>query len=198
MTVRRNTILISGVPGVGKTTISSLLAERLGCQVVNISELAERNHLIICSDSERETSVVDLDSLEELLASIIDETEGFLIIEGHFAHEIIRPEVVIQAFVLRRAPWRLRDELEVRGYSKGKIWENIEAELVDVCLVEALKAFDSEIVCEIDTTERSPSEIVEEIASIVHGMKLCVDVRIDWLSREETKRMLEARDVHCS
>ena len=87
------------------------------------------------------------------------------------------------------------EELEARGYSEGKIRENVEAEMVDVCLVEAQGALGPERVCEIDTTDRTPDEVVEEIASIIRGRKPCVCCRVDWLSREETKRMLEGRDV---
>jgi adenylate kinase len=195
MSGRRKTILISGVPGVGKTTVSRLLAERMGCQLVNISELAKREGLTKGSDPFRETSVVDLDRMRARLAEIIKESEGATIVEGHFAYDVVSPGGVSHAFVLRRAPWRLREELEARGYPEGKVRENVEAEMVDVCLVEAKGALGPERVCEIDTTDRRPTEIAEEIASIIRGRKPCVRRSVDWLGREETKRMLEGRDV---
>lgn len=195
MSGRRNTILISGVPGVGKTTVSRLLAERMGCQLVNISELAKRESLTKGSDHLRGTSVVDLDRMRERLAEIVGESDGATVVEGHFACDVVSPGGVSHAFILRRAPWRLREELEARGYPEGKVQENVEAEMVDVCIVEAQGALGPEIVCEIDTTDRTPDEVVEEIASIIRGRKPCVRCKVDWLSREETKRMLEGRDV---
>jgi len=195
MSNRRNVILISGVPGVGKTTVSRLLAERIGSPLVNVSHLAERENLTTGSDSLRETSVVDLDKMRERLSTIVKESKGPVIVEGHFAHDVVPPEEVSHAFVLRRAPWRLREELEARGYPEGKVWENVEAELVDVCLVEAVKALGSERVCEIDTTDRPPTEVVEEIASVIRGITPCARRRVDWLDRDETKKMLEGRDV---
>jgi adenylate kinase len=195
MSGRRNTILISGVPGVGKTTVSRLLAERMGCQLVNISELAKREGLTKGSDPFRETSVVDLDRMRARLAEIIKESEGATIVEGHFAYDVVSPGGVSHAFVLRRAPWRLREELEARGYPEGKVRENVEAEMVDVCLVEAKGALGPERVCEIDTTDRPPDEVVDEIVSIIHGSTPCGRRSVDWLGREETKRMLEGRDV---
>lgn len=195
MSGRRNTILISGVPGVGKTTVSRLLAERMGCQLVNISEMVEREGLTEGSDPLRGTSVVDLDRIRGRLAEIVEASEGATIVEGHFAYDVVSPGEVSHAFVLRRAPWRLKEELEARGYPEGKVWENVEAELVDVCLVEAVKALGSERVCEIDTTDKSPTEVVEEIASVIRGMTPCARRRVDWLDRDETKKMLEGRDV---
>lgn len=192
----RNAILISGVPGVGKTTVSRLLAENMGSQLVNVSHLAERESLTTGSDSLRETSIVDLDRMRETLSTIVKESKGPVIVEGHFAHDVVPSREVSHAFVLRRAPWRLREELEARGYPKEKVWENVEAELVDVCLVEAVKALGSERVCEIDTTDRPPMEVVEEIASVIRGMTPCAHSKVDWLDRDETKKMLEGRDVH--
>jgi adenylate kinase len=195
MSGRRKTILISGVPGVGKTTVSRLLAERMGCQLVNISEMAEREGLTEGSDPLRGTSVVDLDRIRGRLAEIVEASEGATIVEGHFAYDVVSPGEVSHAFVLRRAPWRLREELEARGYSKEKVRENVEAEMVDICLVEAQGALGPERVCEIDTTDRPPDEVVDEIASIIHGSTPCRRRRVDWLGQDETKRMLEGRDV---
>jgi len=61
--------------------------------------------------------------------------------------------------------------------------------------VEAVRVLGRELVCEIDTTERQPAEIAEEITSVIRGMKHCERSKVDWLGREETKGMLEGRDV---
>ncbi len=191
----RNTILITGVPGVGKTTVSRLLAESMGCQLVNISELAEVENLTTGFDSIRGTSVVDMEEMRERLTAIIEKADGPIVVEGHFAYDVVPPEGVSHAFVLRRSPWILKEELEARGYPGDKVWENVEAELVDVCLVEAVRVLGRELVCEIDTTERQPAEIAEEIATVIRGMRPCGRTKVDWLGREETRGMLEGRDV---
>jgi broad-specificity NMP kinase len=58
-----------------------------------------------------------------------------------------------------------------------------------------VRALGEELVCEIDTTERQPAEIAEEIAAIIRGMRPCGRAKVDWLGREETRGMLEGRDV---
>ena len=181
---------MTGVPGVGKTTVADRLAEGLGGVHIDLSNLAERENLITGWDEERGTAIVDLNGMRERLMQIHDSPKGPLIVEGHFAPDIVPSEVASFIFVLRRAPWRLKEELEARGYGREKVRENVEAELLGVCLVEAIEAYGPERICEIDTTGRTPEEIAEEILSIIDG-GACDRGRIDWLGCAESERLLE-------
>jgi polynucleotide 5'-kinase involved in rRNA processing len=78
-------ILITGTPGTGKTTISPLLAEKLGCYLVDINQLVEEKQLYTGVDPEKGYKIVDLDSLEGELHKIVDVTlneSNCIIIEG--------------------------------------------------------------------------------------------------------------------
>lgn len=189
MSNTRKVILLTGVPGVGKTTIAALLSERLKGVHVNLSELALAEGLVTGYDSIRETSIVDLERMTTRLMEIIREGRDPLVIEGHFSQDVVSPERVSNVFVLRRAPWRLKDELESRGYNPEKVKENVEAELLDVCLVEAIEAYGKEKVCELDTTGIKPDEIIETITSVLRGERSC-EIGIDWLSHPEAKELL--------
>ena len=189
MSNTRKVILLTGVPGVGKTTIAALLSERLKGVHVNLSELALAEGLVTGYDSIRETSIVDLERTTTRLMEIIREGRDPLVIEGHFSQDVVSPERVSNVFVLRRAPWRLKDELESRGYNPEKVKENVEAELLDICLVEAVEAYGKEKVCELDTTDVEANEIIETITSILRGEKSC-EIGIDWLSHPEAKELL--------
>ncbi|MBA7476814.1 AAA family ATPase [archaeon] len=189
MSNTRKVILLTGVPGVGKTTIAALLSERLKGVHVNLSELALAEGLVTGYDSIRETSIVDLERTTTRLMEIIREGRDPLVIEGHFSQDVVSPERVSNVFVLRRAPWRLKDELESRGYNPEKVKENVEAELLDVCLVEAIEAYGKEKVCELDTTDVEANEIIETITSVLRGERSC-EVGIDWLSHPEARELL--------
>ena len=189
MSNTRKVILLTGVPGVGKTTIAALLSERLKGVHVNLSELALAEGLVTGYDSIRKTSIVDLERMTTRLMEIIREGRDPLVIEGHFSQDVVSPERVSNVFVLRRAPWRLKDELESRGYNPEKVKENVEAELLDVCLVEAIEAYGKEKVCELDTTGIKPDEIIEIITSVLRGERSC-EIGIDWLSHPEAKELL--------
>ncbi len=182
--------LVTGVPGTGKTTVAVMLASRVGGTHIELSELALREGLVTGFDELRETQIVDPKGLREKISLIIEEGEGPLVFDGHFAPEVVPPEKVSLAFVLRRAPWRLEEELRSRGYGEGKVRENVEAELLDVCLVEAIKNLGPKRVCELDTTGKKPEEVVEEVMAVIQGTKPCSHRIVDWLSHDESRRLL--------
>ncbi len=190
MTERR-VIVIAGVPGVGKSTVASAVAERLGCPVIGVSELAVKEGALLGRDEERDTDVVDLPRLKEIIAEAISATEGPIIVEGHYAYDVVPSDLVSHALVLRRAPWVLKEELRERGYSDEKVQENVEAELLDVPLVEAIEALGPDLVCEADTTGRTPEETVDEVLGIVEGSMPCRRNLVDWLGSPETRGLLE-------
>jgi adenylate kinase len=190
MTERR-VIVIAGVPGVGKTTIAGAVAERLGCPVLGVSELAVEEGALLGRDSDRDTDVVDLPLVKKIIAKMISATEGAIIVEGHFAYDVVPGDLVSHALVLRRAPWVLKEELRERGYSDEKTRENVEAELLDVTLAEAIEALGPDLVCEADTTGRTPEETVSEVLSIIEGSMPYRRKRVDWLGSPETRALLE-------
>jgi adenylate kinase len=190
MTERR-VIVIAGVPGVGKSTVAGTVAERLGCPVIGVSELAVKEGALLDRDVERETDIVDLPRLKEIIAEVVSATEGPIIVEGHFAYDVVPIGLVAHALVLRRAPWVLKEELRERGYSDEKIRENVEAELLDVPLVEAIEALGPDWVCEADTTGRTREETVDEVLGIIEGSMPCLRRIVDWLGSPETRGLLE-------
>jgi len=181
-------IAITGSPGVGKTTISHLLAERLKARHIDLSKLALEEGLVEEWDEERDTAIVDIKAVKRRVERL-QRRYGRLIIEGHYAHDVAPKGSWI--FVLRRAPWRLRDELEERGYDAGKVRENVEAELLDICLSEAIETHGSGRVHEVDTTDKTPQEIVEEIYEVLRGVRPPRIGVVDWLGRPEAKQLLE-------
>jgi adenylate kinase len=190
MTERR-VIVIAGVPGVGKSTVASDTSERLEYSVIGVSELAMKEGTLLGRDDERKTEVVDLPRLKEKIADAINATEGHIIVDGHYAYDVVPRNLVSHAFLLRRAPWVLKEELRERGYSSEKIRENVEAELLDVPLIEAIEVLGPNRVCEVDTTDRTPEETVNEVLGILEGSAQCRQKLVDWLGSPEAQGLLE-------
>ena len=162
-------IAVSGTPGVGKTTVAKLLAKKLGYDYVDLREFALKHGVGEMRGEELEVSI------DELAYYVERELKGKdVVLDGHLSH--LMP--VDQVIILRAHPKLIGERLKERGYSKGKIAENVEAELVDVCLLEAID--ENENIIEVDTTNKSPEEVVEEILDFLNrGIKRRVGI-VDW------------------
>jgi adenylate kinase len=126
-------IIITGVPGTGKSVVSEELSKKLGIEIVKVTEFS-REHGIGKKDGEE--LVIDEKVLErELKKSLPKE----FILEGHMACEVKVPADFI--FVLRVHPKILEKRLEKRGYSKQKLKDNLECEALDYCGVMAAKYY---------------------------------------------------------
>jgi adenylate kinase len=173
--------VLTGVPGVGKSSVARVLSGHLGGTHIDLTELALREGLTLGFDGERGVAIADIERIRERIRGLCLSMEGPMIVEGHFAHDVVPAEMASRVFVLRRAPWRLKAEFEKRGYGKVKTRENVEAELLGVSLAEALEAYGEGLICEVDTTDLTPEEAAEEILSILGGRAPCRRGFIDWL-----------------
>jgi adenylate kinase len=183
-------IIITGVPGTGKTTVSKMLSERIGGVHIDLSELVKREKLYSHIDEERQTLVVDLDKLGHKIELLVSETDKNVIIDGHLAQLIVPTELVSTAFILRRAPWELEKVLNARGWLPDKVKENVEAELIDVVLVETLENIEEEKICEINTTGMTSGETVTLILQVLEEEVPCKYGNVDWLGEEEARRYI--------
>ena len=158
---------MTGTPGTGKTTVAALLHY----PVLDINSLV-KGGMNLGLDPERGCLEADMDALAGHLKSL--DPQETVILEGHFSHHFAD-----WAIVLRLSPAALRPRLERRGYSQAKIRENLEAEALDVILVEAVEM--CRRVDEIDSTGRSAAEVAGMIENIIEG-RLCLPAgEVSWL-----------------
>jgi len=173
-------ILITGTPGVGKTTVSSILTEKLGAYFISINELVDEKHLYTGIDEERGYKIVDLDALFSEMDEIIEKIDGpdnYIIIEGHLSHLFEKSDLVI---VLRANPDVLQDRMKTKGWKTAKIRENIEAEAIDVCSYEAFEIH-GDSVNELDTSDIPPEKVVDLIIDVINGNKRFPVGSVDFL-----------------
>ena len=187
----RKIILITGTPCVGKTSVSRRLAAKLGALYIDLAELVEKEKLYSEIDTERDSIIADLDKVSQRIKEIIQEAKNDVIIDGHYAVYVVASEAVNFVFVLRKDPRRLKVLMEERGYSSKKLWENLEAEILDVCLAEAVEICGRSKVCEVDATDKSVDEVVDEILGIIQGKRECVIGIVDWLGKLEQEGVLD-------
>ncbi|NHJ86717.1 MAG: AAA family ATPase [Asgard group archaeon] len=159
-------ILITGTPGVGKTTIGKILIEH-GFQVFNLNQFIINEGLYFGYDHTRESVIIDDEFLVQHLRSLLLDFSGILFIEGHTT-ELVPKEYVDSIVVLRCNPGVLRTRLTLsRDYSKEKIEENVQAEIMDVCLLAVQEQFTNLPIYEIDTTKFEPIDIANQVLKII-------------------------------
>lgn len=182
-----------GTPCVGKTAVSLQLAKELKAVHVDLGKLVIDEKLSSGKDRERGTLIADKTRLAKRVKQIIDDNidKKDIIVDGHYATDIVDSETVAQVFVLRRHPRELKQSMAERGWQEHKIRENLAAEILDVCLFDAVKAVGTGKVCEIDATGKSPEEVVHEIIQVLHGKEPCTSGDVNWLGKLEQAGQLE-------
>ncbi len=150
-------IIITGIPGTGKSSVAEVLASKLGWMLVDINEVAEQNRFYAGYDEERRCYIIDIERLCEFLKGL----KKKVIIEGHVAH-LCKGDVVI---VLRCKPEVLRKRLVKKGWDREKVEENIEAEILDLITQEAIDI--NPKVYELDTTDLNPEKAASRILQIL-------------------------------
>lgn len=188
--VERHIIVVTGVPGTGKTTVSTLLAAELQAEHIELTRLVKDGGLSQGWDQGRATTIADMRALRQAILNIVASASGDIIIDGHYSPEVSPRDDTSLTVVLRRAPWALREELKARGYSTRKVRENVEAELLGTCLSDALAAQDPARVLEIDTTSEAPEDTVRLIRAALDGEVEPVHGEVDWMSHPETEALL--------
>lgn len=161
-------VALTGTPGVGKTSVSALVK---GIRVVSVDSLVEEADAVTGIDEERGTREVDVSKVAQALRGM----KGRVLVEGHLAH-LLGVDIAI---VLRCSPSVLRGRLSAKDWSPAKVDENVEAEAVDVILIEALES--APVVCEIDTTDMGIGEVASAVDEILAGESEKYPVgNVDW------------------
>jgi adenylate kinase len=186
----KQVILITGTPCVGKTTLAKQLANNLDALYVNLTDYAKQNKLTLGEDTERNTTIVDEEKMQQALSATINQSEKSVVVDGHFAASVVPSSLATHVFVLHRSPIELKEFMQKAGFSEAKMYENLSAEILDVCLVEALEKQEGK-VCEIDVTSKTVEETLTEVLAILRGEKKCFSGFVDWLGMLEREGLTD-------
>ncbi len=170
-------IIVTGTPGVGKTSIAKKLALTLNLQYVNLHEEIVRTGLVKYNEELGSYEVVNMDEVIKILSNKITNN---CVIET-IVFNVLKPEKIDWVIVLRLHPEELLRRLIERGWKKIKIYNNVFSEILDVILQEVLKTFNKDRVIEIDTTNKSIDEVINEIIKYISEGKSRFGI-VDWLS----------------
>ncbi|KAL8633943.1 hypothetical protein Q9189_000188 [Teloschistes chrysophthalmus] len=143
---KKPNIIVTGTPGVGKTTLCESLTLSTNLKHLAINGIVKERNFHHGWDEQLKSWIVDED---KLLDAIEDEVkQGGHLIDWH-ACDLFPESWIDLVVVLRSDTATLYDRLKSRNYSERKLQENLDAEIMEVLLNEARDAFDAEMVIEL-------------------------------------------------
>jgi adenylate kinase len=188
----KRVILITGTPCVGKTSVARLLSSKLRALYVNLTDLALKEKLVQGKDKQRNSIIVDEDRMKKRLKELITKSDKEnVVVDGHYAVNVVPTNLVSLVFVLRRDPVELRKLMEQSGFSEKKLHENLASEILDVCLVDALNVVGQRRVCEVNTTGKSVEDVAHETLLLLDNPGNCQVGIVDWLGKLEAEGLLD-------
>lgn len=152
-------IIITGTPCTGKSTLAQALAKKLGYQRLNLHHY----YKTISSGYNKKKQAYDIDKKKfiALVRKKLSSTKKGLVVDSHISH-LLPVKMVDWCIVLTCSNLKLlQKRLRKRKYSPQKIRENLEAEIFQVCLLEA-KEQEHRIIT-FDTAYNSTSKIVKAL-----------------------------------
>jgi adenylate kinase len=155
-------VALTGTPGTGKTTVARLLRKK-GYTVVDLNRLAISKGFVAGVDKKRHCKLIDITKINAYVQKHFDRTD-LVFFEGHTAHLLKAMDRVI---IMRCHPTQLYQHLLKKKWRTEKIQENLEAELLDIILCEAVEARPKSTIFEIDTTEKTPAAVTGSVLELV-------------------------------
>lgn len=160
-------IILTGSVGTGKTTIAKKLSDKLGYKYLDVKRILSKHNLIDGIDKERKSKIIDINKLNNALIKEIKEIKQNknlgLIIDSHLSHYLPKKHVDL-CIVTRCNLKTLQQRLIKRKYNQNKIRENLDTEIFEICLNEAIE--NKHNIIQVDTTKRiNINKLIKEIRS---------------------------------
>lgn len=176
---RPSTVVVTGTPGTGKTTISKSLARQLSADYLSLTKLVIDERLQAGFDQQRRSRIVDLERTRPRLRKLLREREMVTIIDSHVADAVPR-ECVMKVIVLRCHPRVLEARLRKKGWGAIKVRENVLAEILDSCYTIAVEYYGPKKTTQVDTSRTGIASTVNRCRALLK--KQLPKPRVDWIA----------------
>jgi adenylate kinase len=179
-------IIVTGTPGTGKTTFSKKLAKEIDADHVPLTRFVSE---YTGFDRGRQSRVVNLARVQASLYRLLSRTRRPIIVDTHIPEGIIPKYLVRLVFVLRCNPRILETRLSRKKWKASKVRENVLAEMLDSCLIDAVKWYGWPRVIQLDTSHSSVTKCAAAAKRILRH-RVRRKVKIDWITTLDKEHSL--------
>ena len=177
-------IIITGTPGVGKTRLARTLANQMDSLFLDIGSFVKEEKLYSRFDRKDRSYVMDEVRVKRGLARFFaNNAPESIIVEAHTLGPYMPKRPGMRAIVVRLDPLLLARRLKARRWPQRKVWENVEAEFIDLSLYESTRLLGRNRVCQVDSTHMRIDELVREAQRLLAKQTWKIDDEPDWLSK---------------
>jgi len=153
------TLIISGTPGTGKSTLAKILSKKLNFHHLNLHYYYKK--ISSGYNKKKQCYNLNLKKLEKLLKQKLPQ-HPHLIIDSHITHHLPKKYVNLCLITKCSDLKKLKQRLQKRKYSKKKIEENLQCEIFDVCLNEAKQKKHKILI--VDTSQKiNQKELLKKV-----------------------------------
>jgi len=130
-------IIVTGSVASGKTAAARKIAKQKKLRYIDVNKLIKDNKLYSYYNKKDRSYVVDVKKLNKFLVKLIKKEDN-LVLDSHLSHYL--PGKYVDLCIVTKCSLKeMKRRLEKRKYPAEKIKNNMECEILDVCLVEALE-----------------------------------------------------------
>jgi adenylate kinase len=178
----KRVIIVTGTPGTGKTTVSKRLAREIGACYIPLTRHVSSHRLYRAVDNRRASKVIDMKRTRTELKRLLSTGSKPVVIDSHIPDVIAPKRIVKRVIVLRCHPKILKARLRAKRWRRSKVQENLLAEILDSCLLEAVEYYGWKPVYEIDTSQKSVEQCVTFARAILRDRSHKRGRKTDWIA----------------
>jgi adenylate kinase len=132
----KKVIVITGTPCTGKTTLAKAVAKEFDYNYIDGKKIIKEKKLAVGYDKKRRCDIIDERQLAKVFEDIIRNSKKSMVIDSHMSH-YINPDAVDVCLVTTCNLKELQKRMKKRDYPKEKIDENMQCEIMEICINEA-------------------------------------------------------------
>ncbi|RLE38572.1 kinase [Candidatus Woesearchaeota archaeon] len=153
-------VAITGTPCTGKSTLARELSLLLHAKHIDVTKFIKKSRLHEGYDSAKKAYIVDPKALNRALSGYIEsQKRGIFIVDSHLSHYLSSKKVSL-CIVTTCHLKILYKRLKKRGYSLPKIQENMDSEVMQVCLNEAKELGHNVLVTDLTKNVKNTAKIL--------------------------------------